>query len=95
MQRGASEYLARAQDRIFAGWELPDDGMANREVVLEFSFDRLGFLVDPKIVSATDSRLKQSVAVAILRAAPFEPVPRDALCLVGLRIRTTFRNPAD
>lgn len=88
-------YLEQTQDRILDHWVLPPDGLANREVVVRFTFAGDGSLERARIVSATDHRLKQSVAAAILRAAPFPPVPSGARCLVGLPIQTTFRNPAD
>ena len=88
-------YLERAQDRILEHWELPPDGMANREVVVRLVFEESGWLEDAKIVSYTDRRLARSASVAITRAAPFGIVPSAAACLVGLGIRTTLRNPAD
>jgi len=87
--------LGRAQDRILDAWELPPDNLANREVVVRLTFEADGRLRDLKILSATDRRLARSVAAAILSAEPFAPIPPDAQCLVGLPIRTTFRNPAD
>ena len=53
------------------------------------------FVGKHKILSASDRRLARSVAAAILSTEPFAAIPPDALCLVGLPIRTTFRNPAD
>lgn len=88
-------YLERAQDRILERWQLPPDGMANREVVVRLVFEESGWLEDAKIVSYTDRRLARSASAAIVRAAPFGIVPRAAACLVGLTIRTTLRNPAD
>ena len=63
--------------------------------MVRLAFDANGKLGDLKILSATDRRLAQSVAVAILNAEPFGVIPPGAQCLVGLPIRTTFRNPAD
>jgi len=88
-------YLGRAQDRILDAWELPEDSLANREVVVQLAFEADGRLRDLKILSATDRRLSHSVAAAILSTEPFAAIPPDAQCLVGLPIRTTFRNPAD
>jgi hypothetical protein len=88
-------YLERAQDRILDAWVLPEDSLANREVVVRLAFDAGGKLQDLEILSATDRRLARSVAAAILSAEPFAAIPPDAQCLVGLPIRTTFRNPAD
>ncbi|MDJ0848719.1 MAG: TonB C-terminal domain-containing protein [Myxococcota bacterium] len=88
-------YLTAAQDRILARWELPPDGMANREVVLRLVFERDGSLRDSRILSYTDRRLARSAKIAILKAKPFPPVPEEAACLVGRPIRTTLHNPAD
>jgi hypothetical protein len=95
LEPGVFHYLERAQDRILDAWDLPPDSLANREVVVRLAFDADGKLRDLAILSATDRRLAQSVAAAILSAEPFAPIPPDAQCLVGLPIRTTFRNPAD
>ena len=95
LEPGVFRYLERAQDRILDAWDLPPDSLANREVVVRLAFDADGKLRDLAILSATDRRLARSVAAAILSAEPFGPIPPDALCLVGLPIRTTFRNPAD
>jgi TonB C terminal len=94
LQPAVYRYLARAQDRILAQWELPPDGMANREVVLRLVFAADGWPSDARLVSTSDRRLARSVELAILRAAPFGNVPPEAACLVGLPIRTTLRNPA-
>lgn len=83
------------QDRILDAWELPADSMANREVVLLLTFEPDGRLRRGRIVESNDTRLKRSVAAAVERAAPFDPVPREAACLVGRPIRTRFRNPAN
>ena len=88
-------YLERAQDRILDAWDLPPDSLANREVVVRLAFGADGRLRHLEIVSSTDRRLARSVAAAILSAEPFAAIPPDARCLVGLPIRTTFRNPAD
>jgi hypothetical protein len=95
LEPGVYRYLERAQDRILDAWDLPADSLANREVVVRLAFDVDGRLRDLKILSATDRRLAQSVAAAILSAEPFGAIPPDAECLVGLPIRTTFSNPAD
>ena len=95
LEPGVYRYLERAQDRILDAWQLPPDSLANREVVVRLAFDADGKLRDLKILSATDRRLARSVAAAILSAEPFAAIPPDAQCLVGLPIRTTFRNPAD
>jgi hypothetical protein len=95
LEPGVYRYLGRAQDRILDAWNLPADSLADREVVVRLTFEADGRLRDLKILSATDRRLARSVAAAILGAEPFAPIPPDAQCLVGLPIRTTFRNPAD
>ena len=95
LEPGVFRYLERAQDRILDAWNLPPDSLANREVVVRLAFEPDGKLRELKILSATDRRLAQSVALAILNAEPFAAIPPDAQCLVGLPIRTTFRNPAD
>lgn len=58
-------------------------------------FEANGMLSRTRILEASDRRLGQSVAVAILNSLPFAPVPPEAACLIGRPIRTTFRNPAD
>ena len=95
LQPAVAHYIAAVQDRILAAWELPPDSMANREVVMVLRFGAQGTLQSIRIVEASDTRLKQSVAAAILIAGPFDPVPEAAACLVGRPIRTTFRNPTD
>jgi hypothetical protein len=91
----ASRYVARVQDRILDGWELPEDGMAGREVEVVLVLAADGSLASARLVASTDTRLARSVAVAILVAQPFGPIPPEASCLVGRPILTTFRNPAD
>ena len=88
-------YLHSVQDRILDGWSLPEDGLANREVVVQLRFQADGSLRKARIVSASDRRLARSVSFAVQQAAPFAPIPPGAECLVGLPIRVTFRNPAD
>ena len=91
----AARYVARAQDAMLERWALPEDVMANREVVVRLAFRRDGTLADLAVESASDRRLARSVIAAVLSAEPFGAVPASAACLVGLPIRTTFRNPAD
>jgi outer membrane biosynthesis protein TonB len=95
LEPGVFRYLERVQDRILDAWDLPPDSLANREVVVRLAFDADGKLRDLEILSATDRRLARTVAAAIMSAEPFAAIPPDAQCLVGLPIRTTFRNPAD
>jgi hypothetical protein len=95
LQPEVYHYLARVQDDVLERWELPPDVLANREVVVRLRFEADGSLREMRIESASDNRLKYSVAAAILGATPFPAIPPEAGCLVGLPIRTTFRNPAD
>lgn len=95
LQPAVYRYLEQVQDSILSQWELPPDSMANREVVIHFVFEESGWPADARIVSSNSSRLARSASVAIVRAAPFGPIPAAAACLIGLPIRTTLRNPAD
>lgn len=95
LQPAVAHYMVDVQDRILDHWELPQDSMANRTVVVVMTFRAQGTVQRVRILEANDTRLKHSVAAAILRATPFDPVPRGAECLVGRPIRTTFTNPAD
>lgn len=88
-------YLHDVQDRILDAWALPQDGLANRSVVLRLRVDADGMLLSYELVSFSDRRLAQSVKRAVMLASPFAPVPRGAECLVGRDILTTFGNPAD
>jgi hypothetical protein len=94
LQPAVYRYLEQVQDSILSQWELPPDSMANREVVVHLVFEESGWPADASIVSSTNSRLARSASVAIVRAAPFGPVPSAAACLIGLPLRTTLRNPA-
>ncbi len=87
------EYLERVQGLIFQTWALPSDMLANREVVIRLRIDADGMLLAYELVSFSDRRLAQSVKHAVMRASPFPPVPRDATCVVGQSIQTTFSNP--
>lgn len=87
--------MAQVQDRILDGWQLPEDGLAGREVVMQLVLAADGSLTSARLVSTSDTRLARSAAVAVLLAAPFAPIPPEAACLVGRPILTTFRNPAD
>ena len=94
LQPAVYHYLTAAQDRILEKWELPQDGMANREVVIRLTFERDGSLRDTRILSTNDRRLARSARIAIIKAKPFPRVPEAAACLVGRPIRTTLHNPA-
>ncbi len=95
LEAAVYRYLTAAQDRILDRWELPEDGMANREVVVRLVFERDGSLRDSRVLSHNDRRLARSARIAIIKAKPFPPVPEEASCLVGRPLRTTLRNPAD
>lgn len=90
----AVRYLHAMQDRILDAWNLPEDGLANRTVVLILRVDGDGALLKYEVVSTTDSRLARSVKFAVMQASPFDPLPIDALCLLERDIQTTFGNPA-
>jgi len=86
-------YLHRVQDRILDAWELPPDGVADREVVLQLRIDADGMLLAYELVSFSDRRLAQSVKYAVMLASPFPPIPSEAACVTGRPIVTTFSNP--
>lgn len=86
-------YLEGVQDRILDAWELPPDGLADREVVLRLRIDADGTLLSYELVSFSDRRLAQSVKYAVMLASPFPPIPSEARCARGLPIVTTFSNP--
>jgi hypothetical protein len=95
-RRAASTvYLHHVEDRILDAWALPEDGLANRSVVLRLRIDAEGLLRTYELVSFSDGRLAQSVKRAVMLASPFGPVPGEAACLIGRDILTTFGNPAD
>lgn len=87
-------YLHAMQDRILDAWKLPEDGLANRLVVLILRVDGDGTLLKYELVHTSDRRLARSVKFAVLGASPFEAVPIEAFCLVERDIQTTFGNPA-
>jgi hypothetical protein len=82
------------QDRILDAWKLPEDGLANRSVVLILRVDGDGTLLKYELVSTSDRRLARSAMFAVMGASPFDPLPIDALCLLERDIQTTFGNPA-
>jgi hypothetical protein len=86
-------YLHRVQDRILDAWELPPDGVADREVVLRLRIDADGMLLGYELVSFSERRLAQSVKYAVMLASPFPPIPGEAHCATGRPIVTTFTNP--
>jgi hypothetical protein len=86
-------YLHAMQDRILDAWKLPEDGLANRSVVLSLRVDGDGTLLKYELVSYSNRRLARSVKLAVMAASPFEPLPIEALCLRGRDIQTTFGNP--
>lgn len=95
-RRAASTvYLHHVEDRILDAWVLPEDGLANRSVVLRLRVDADGLMRTYELVSFSDGRLAQSVKRAVMLASPFGAVPSDAACLIGRDILTTFGNPAD
>jgi hypothetical protein len=82
------------QDRILDAWRLPEDGLANRSVVLSLRIDGDGTLLKYELLSYSDRRLARSVKLAVMAASPFDPLPIEALCLRDRDILTTFGNPA-
>jgi len=89
----AVRYLHAMQDRILDAWKLPEDGLANRSVVLILRVDGDGTLLKYELVSTSDHRLARSVMYAVMMASPFDPLPIEALCLLERDIQTTFGNP--
>jgi hypothetical protein len=87
-------YLHAMQDRILDAWKLPEDGLANRSVVLILRVDGDGTLLKYELVSTSDHRLARSVKFAVMGASPFDPLPLEAFCLFGRDVQTTFGNPA-
>lgn len=92
-QEPVVRYLHAVQDRILDAWELPPDGLADREVVLRLRIDGDGMLLAYELVSFSDRRLAQSVKYAVMLASPFPPIPSEARCVTGRPIVTTFSNP--
>lgn len=88
-------YLHAVQDRILDAWALPPDGLANHSVVLRLRVDSDGMLLAYELVSFSDRRMARSVKRAVMLASPFGAVPKEAECLAGRDILTTFGNPAD
>jgi outer membrane biosynthesis protein TonB len=92
-QEPVARYLHDVQGRILDAWELPPDGLADREVVLRLRIDADGMLLSYELVSFSDRRLAQSVKYAVMLASPFPPIPSEARCVAGRSIVTTFSNP--
>jgi hypothetical protein len=90
----AVRYMHAMQDRILDAWRLPEDGLANRSVVLSLRIDGDGTLLKYELLSYSDRRLARSVKLAVMAASPFDPLPIEALCLRDRDILTTFGNPA-
>jgi hypothetical protein len=87
-------YLHDVQDRILDAWQLPPDGLADREVVLRLRIDADGMLLAYELVAFSDRRLAQSVKYAVMLASPFAAIPDEARCISGRSIVTTFANPS-
>lgn len=86
-------YLHEVQDRILDAWELPPDGLSDRQVVLQLRIDADGMLLGYELLSFSDRRLARSVKYAVMLASPFPPIPREARCIEGRPLVTTFANP--
>jgi hypothetical protein len=86
-------YLHILQDRVIDFWGVPEDSLANQEVVVRFRLAETGTLLTYKLVSWTSRRIANSVELAIAHAKPFGPIPEAASCLVGRAVEMRFENP--
>lgn len=86
-------YLDRLQDRVMKYWVVPEDSLLNQTVVVRFRLAADGSFTRTELVSATSSRIANSVELAIRYAGPFGLIPDGARCLVGRSIEMQFENP--
>jgi hypothetical protein len=87
----ARDYVQKVRDRVFAVWEPPAyTPYGEWAVTLLIRFDATGALAQVFPAEA-DHPLNDSAIAALERAAPFGPVPAEAICLSETPFGATFR----
>jgi TonB family protein len=81
-----TSYIARVKSRVLSRW----NGGENGEVVLEFTIDAAGTAKGIQFVSASNPALGESIAEAMRKASPFEPMSSGVQCLAGETLQATF-----
>jgi len=89
----ARDYLERAQKQVLDAWLVPLDLPANESVDLTFRLRPDGSIQCLSLSANSNERLTRSVVSAVQQAAPFGPLPSEAVCLRGLPVVATFSNP--
>jgi TonB family protein len=82
-------YLEMMRKRVYERWLVPND-LRNGVVKLSFRLDRGGSAHDVQIVSASESRLGDTAALAFQHSSPFPPPPSSIYYIVNKRVTLTF-----
>ena len=86
-------YLGTIERKTLDRWILPPGISSDQSVTLRFQIDPAGSALSVSLVEASDNALGVSCVDALRAAAPFPPMPDDALCIARLPIIATFSNP--
>jgi hypothetical protein len=87
-------YIDQIKQRTYARWVAPSDVPANEKVVLQFSLDVSGSVMQAGLVTARNEALGQSAVDALRSAAPFAAMPERVRCLARRKFTGTFSVPA-
>jgi hypothetical protein len=79
---------------VMDAWDLPDGVSADQVVRVRMWMGGDGELLRAEPISSSSNALEESALDAVHEAAPFPPIPEDALCLGQSPWIASFRNPA-
>jgi TonB family protein len=79
---------------MYARWMLPGDAASGQKVLLRFSLDASGSVMQTELVSASDAGVGQSAVDALRSAAPFSAMNERVRCLARRKLIGTFIVPA-
>jgi hypothetical protein len=87
------EYLESAKQKTLSAWRLPPGISAGQSVTLTFRIGPGGIVECLSLPTDLQGALARSIISAVHRAAPFAPLPSEAICLAQVPITATFSNP--
>ena len=87
-------YLEQIRTRMYQRWMLPNDAPSGQKVLLSFTLDASGSVMNAALKSASDPSIGQTAVDALRSAAPFAAMPERVRCLARHGMTGTFTVPS-
>jgi TonB family protein len=87
-------YVEQIRTRMYQRWMLPNDAPSGQKVLLSFTLDASGSVMNAEIKSASDARIGTTAVEALRSAAPFAAMSERVRCLARHGMTGTFTVPS-